>query len=63
MNLREWASNSEEFMKLIPTQDKANASSLKDLGISWNLKDDLLSTPAPPSNEKLIEASTKREIF
>ena len=40
MNLREWASNSEELMKLIPTQDRANISGIKVLGISWNLKND-----------------------
>ena len=56
MNLWEWASNSEELMRLILTQDKADSSDLKVLGISWNLKDDLLSIPGPSSNEKLDKA-------
>ena len=59
MNLREGASNSEELMKLIPAQDKADSSGLKVLGITWNLKNDMLSIPGPSSNEKLEEASTK----
>ena len=63
MNLREWASNSEELMKLIPTQDRANISGIKVLGISWNLKNDQLSIPGPSGNEKLCGASTKREIL
>ena len=63
MNLREWASNSEELMKLIPAQDRADVSGLKVLGISWNLKDDLLSIPGPSNNEKISEVSTKREIL
>ena len=63
MNLREWASNSEELMRLIPAQDRADVSGLKVLGISWNLKDDLLSIPGPSSSEKISEASTKREIL
>ena len=50
-------------MKLIPTQDRADVSGLKVLGISWNLKDDLLSIPGPSSTEKIAEASTKREIL
>ena len=60
MNLREWASNSEELMRLILTQDKADSSGLKVLGITWNLKDDLLSIPGPSSKEKLEKASQNK---
>ena len=63
MNLREWASNSEELMKLIPTQDRANISGIKVLGIIWNLKNDQLSILGPSGNENLRGASTKREIL
>ena len=38
MKLREWASNSERLMKLMPTQDRDDISGIKVLGISWNLK-------------------------
>ena len=34
MNVREWASNSKELMRLIPTQDRADFPGLKVLGIS-----------------------------
>ena len=50
-------------MRLIPAQDRANVSGLKVLGISWNLKDDLLSIPGPSSSEKISKASTKQEIL
>ena len=38
MNLREWASNSEELLSFIPASDRADQSILKVLGLSWNLK-------------------------
>ena len=62
MNLREWASNSEELMALIPSHDRANSSDIKVLGICWRLKNDTLSVPGP-SSEKLEGVFTKRGIL
>jgi len=58
MNLREWASNSEELMALIPSHDKANDSTIKVLGMCWKLRTDMLSIPGPSSG-KLEGVSTK----
>ncbi|KAH7705481.1 Pao retrotransposon peptidase family protein [Aphelenchoides avenae] len=35
MNLREYASNSQEFTDAIPADDRANPDKLRDLGIPW----------------------------
>ena len=45
MNLREWASNSEELMAFIPESDRADQTNLKVLGICWNLSNDTLFIP------------------
>ena len=37
MNLRKWASNSQQFMLFIPQADRAASSNQKILGIKWNL--------------------------
>ena len=47
MNLREWGSNSKDFMKFIPHENQAARFELKVLGIKWNLIDDTLSIPCP----------------
>jgi len=62
MNLREWASNSKEFMEFIPLEDKKCQLGLKVLGISWNLTDDTLSVPSPLVS-KIEGISAKREIL
>ena len=36
MNLREWGSNSKEFLKSIPEQDRVKETIAKVLGILWN---------------------------
>jgi len=58
MNLREWASNSEELMKFIPQKDRAIHPNFKILGITWNLRNDTLSIPEP-SNDRIEDACTK----
>ena len=62
MNLREWASNSEELLSFIPASDRADQSILKVLGLSWNLKNDTLSIPGV-SDHKIGSAHTKREAL
>ena len=44
MTLSEWASNSEKLMDSISVTDRADHSNIKVLGISWNVKNDILST-------------------
>ena len=64
MNLREWASNSQQFMGFIPHEDKAsNVSGLyKILGINWNILTDEFSI-SKPFIHKLQHVSTKREVL
>ena len=49
MNLREWASNSQQFMAFLPQDDRAsNLSGLhKILGFNWNILTDKLSISQP----------------
>ncbi|VDI10963.1 Hypothetical predicted protein [Mytilus galloprovincialis] len=47
MNLRNWCSNSAQFMSNIPKQDQANRERMKVLGITWTIKDDKLSMSGP----------------
>ena len=42
MNLREWASNSSEFLQNIPECDRSSAETMKVLGTSWNLTTDTI---------------------
>ena len=62
MNLRKWASNSQELMKFVPEKDRATGSIIKVLCINWNLNNDTLSLPEL-SGDKIKEASTKHEIL
>ena len=45
MNLREWASNSKEFMDFVSFEDQAGKFEHKVLGINWDLINDTLSVP------------------
>ena len=43
MNLREWGSNSKQFLKSIPERDRVKDTITKVLGILWNtIKDHLI---------------------
>ena len=44
MNLREWSSNSKEFLNAIPDIDKVGEFVTKVLGLVWNTQKDTLST-------------------
>lgn len=59
MNLREWASNSEQFMAFIPVEDRVGKFDCqKILGINWNAVSDELSASKPLS-QKLPDVQTK----
>ena len=62
MNLREWGSNSKEFMNFVAEQDRASGFTYKVLGVTWNSISDTLIVPGPSYN-KLAENFTKREVL
>ena len=62
MNLREWASNSQQFMGCVPQSEQAVNSEQKVLGIKWNLSNDTLSISGN-STDKSRCVSTKREVL
>ena len=62
MNLREWASNSEQLMASIPSHDKADNSHIKVLGMCWKFTNDTLSVPGP-SLERLEGVHTKQGVL
>ena len=62
MNLREWASNSQQLMECVPQCDQAANSEQKVLGIKWNLSNDTLLIPGN-STDKSRCVSTKREVL
>ena len=62
MNLREWASNSKEFMDFVPHEDQAGKFEHKVLGINWHLTDDTLSVPGPSINDDGC-VWTKRKVL
>ena len=62
MNMKDWASNSREFMEFVPQQDKASSHEYNVLGLTWNLTSDKLGIPRL-SDTKVDHASTKREIL
>ncbi|XP_063435905.1 uncharacterized protein LOC134716797 [Mytilus trossulus] len=61
MNLREWASNSQQFLKCIPKEDQANREKLKVLGLTWTIKDDTLTVNSA-RNDNMFPI-TKREVL
>ena len=42
MNLRNWMSNNNWVMKEIPSDDKANRSPVKILGLTWDIGSDMI---------------------
>lgn len=63
MNLRDWCSNSVEFMSEIPQPDRANRE--KVLDITWTPQDDqiAISVPKLTTVETLESSSTQREVL
>ena len=62
MNIREWASNSKQFMDLLPPEDRIMNWEQKVLGINWNLVSYELSL-SKLSASKLQHVSTKCEAL
>ena len=62
MNLRDWSSDSKQFMEFVPQTDQAANFNQKVLGIKWNLSNDTLSVPGN-STDKSKQVSTKREVL
>ena len=60
MNLREWRSNSQDFMNAIPQVDRVKATQDKVLGIIWDSMTDELAISI--SIEKPTETPTKRTV-
>ena len=42
MNLREWISNSAEFLKLLPKSEIVKGNIVKTFGIPWHYREDYL---------------------
>ena len=62
INLREWMSNSAEFLSMIPECDKAHGENVKVLGVRWNPKGNTLTITAP--NMQILNAvDTKRKLL
>ena len=61
MNLREWASNSSEFLQKIPECDRTSAETMKVLGTPWNLTTDTIFING--SHNLSSEVTTKREAL
>ncbi|XP_065891574.1 uncharacterized protein [Dysidea avara] len=62
MNLREWISNSSEFLGLLPETEVVKGSVVKTFGMPWNYKEDNLQVGGVNfSNSDVIP--TKREVL
>ena len=61
MNLREWASNSSEFLHNIPECDRSSTETMKVLGTSWNLTTDTIFING--SHNLSPEVTTKRDAL
>ena len=59
MNLREWGSNSAEFTRIIPENDRIQSCKQKVLGLQWDTRSDNLSVT---SNNHIEEKKTTKRI-
>ena len=62
MNLREWASNSEDVNKVIDSEDIATGETMNVLGYSWNSKTECVSLKHS-RNSSGSDTSTNRICF
>ena len=60
MNLREWTSNSEDFMCNIPQEDRATGRIVKVLGMIWHVVEDILKTR---SEIDITNPASKRDVL
>ena len=61
MNLREWASNSKEFLQNIPESDQTRGDSMKILGTTWNMTSDTIFVNG--SETSSCPVTSKREAL
>ncbi|XP_068750817.1 uncharacterized protein [Montipora capricornis] len=61
MNLREWASNSKEFLQNIPESDQARGETMKILGTTWNITSDTIFVNG--SETSSCPVTSKREAL
>jgi hypothetical protein len=61
MNVREWSSNSKEFIRQLPVCDKTTGAIIKVLGITWDTQADTLLIHSTSS--QLINSITKRHVL
>ena len=62
MNLREWISNSPEFLKMLPESEIVKGSVIKTFGMPWNCKEDNLQVGGA-NFSVLGNTPTKREVL
>ncbi|KOB74259.1 putative Gag protein [Operophtera brumata] len=65
MNIRDWVSNNEQFMDMIPQQYKATQSDeFKVLGLTWNIRSDMLKLKVSEEHFNPVTLTqTKREVL
>ena len=62
MNLREWISNSEDFLSNIPRIDRVKEKNVKTLGMCWNTCSDSLTITGLPTIQLKV-TMTKRDVL
>ena len=62
MNLREWISNSEDFLSNIPQIDRVKEKNVKILGMCWNTSSDSLTITGLPTIQLKVTI-TKRDVL
>ncbi|KAL9977210.1 hypothetical protein ACROYT_G014589 [Oculina patagonica] len=61
MNLREWASNSQDFLQSIPESDRTSGDTMKVLGTTWNMNSDTIIING--SHTSSFQVTSKREAL
>ena len=62
MNLREWTSNSEDFLSNIPQIDRVKEKNVKILGMCWNTCSDSLTITGLPTIQLKVTI-TRRDVL
>ena len=62
INLREWMSNSTEFLNLLPTAERSEGCVMKAFGVVWNCTDDLLQIQGITISDEDV-SPTKRKVW
>ena len=60
MNLREWSSNSVEFLQQVLEQGRASATIVKVLRMAWNVETDTLGVVQMNPTDQVVQ--TKRNL-